>query len=92
MSAEKINVSELYDALRSVVETIRKEIREDNNPWVDTDEAMGILKIKSKTTLQELRDEREIVFSQPRKKHILYNRTSILAYIEKHKSKTFDEK
>lgn len=50
--------------------------------WIDEDEAMSLLRIKSKTTLQKLRDEMLINFSQPSKKIILYDRLSIQKYIE----------
>jgi len=50
---------------------------------------MGILKIKSTTTLQKLRDEGKIAFSQPQKKIILYDRDSINEYIAAHVRETF---
>ncbi|RYZ84994.1 MAG: DNA-binding protein, partial [Proteobacteria bacterium] len=48
-----------------------------------------LLKIKSKTTLQKLRDEGKIRFSQPQKKLILYDRDSINTYLEQNAKKTF---
>ena len=57
--------------------------------WISDVQAMGLLKIKSKTTLQELRDNGEIRFSQPRKKIILYDRDSINEYLERHARETF---
>ncbi|WP_245327818.1 helix-turn-helix domain-containing protein [Hymenobacter fodinae] len=57
--------------------------------WIDGDEAMRMLRISSKTTLQKLRDTGAIRYSQPEKKIILYDRESILAYIEKHVKNTF---
>jgi hypothetical protein len=57
--------------------------------WVSTEEAMGLLNIKSKTTLLELRQNGEIEYSQPMKKIILYRYDSLLAYLEKHSRKTF---
>ena len=47
------------------------------------------LNIKSKTTLQELRDNGDIGFSQPRKKVILYDVDSIETFLEKHSRKPF---
>jgi len=50
---------------------------------------MEILGIKSKGTLQKLRDEGKIRFSQPEKKIILYDRESIDQYLEKHVKNIF---
>ena len=50
---------------------------------------MEILGIKSKGTLQKLRDEGKIRFSQPEKKIILYDRESIEQYLEKHAKDIF---
>lgn len=76
----------LFDKVLEHVET-----KLDNKPakWIDGEEAMGILKIKSTTTLQKLRDEGKIRFSQPQKKIILYDRDSVNEYIEKHARETF---
>lgn len=57
--------------------------------WVDDEEAMRLLNIKSKTTLQKLRDEGKIRYSQPQKKIILYDRRSIEAYLERHAKEAF---
>lgn len=77
-----------YALVEEVVDRLaKKEIREDK--WIDTDEAMRLLRIKSKTTLQQLRDEGKIRFSQPQKKVILYDRASIELYLEKNARETF---
>lgn len=52
--------------------------------WISMEEAMKLLSIKSKSTLQKLRDEQVIRFSQPFKKVILYDRHSIEAFLEKY--------
>ena len=57
--------------------------------WIDGEEAMLLLNIKSTTTLQKLRDEGKIRFSQPQKKIILYDRDSISEYIERYVRETF---
>lgn len=57
--------------------------------WVDTETAMRFLNVKSRTTLQELRDSGQIRFSQPKHKHIVYDRISIEEYFEKHARETF---
>lgn len=50
---------------------------------------MRLLNIKSKTTLQKLRDEGRIRYTQPEKKIILYDRDSIDAYLENNSKDTF---
>lgn len=57
--------------------------------WISGDEAMQMLRISSKTTLQKLRDEGKIRFSHPEKKHIVYDRESINEYLEKHAKDIF---
>lgn len=47
------------------------------------------MSIKSSTTLQKLRHEGKIRFSQPQKKIILYDRGFIMEYIEGHVRETF---
>ena len=60
--------------------------------WMDKKEAMRLLRIKSTTTLQKLRDEGKIRFSQPERKHIVYDRDSINEYFETHVIEPFDDK
>lgn len=57
--------------------------------WVNQDEAMRLLNIKSPTTLQEYRNNGDIRFTQPRKRVILYERDSINEFLEKHAKDTF---
>lgn len=66
-----------------------KEATSKQDKWLSTDEAMAKLKIKSKTTLQKLRDEGSIRFSHPEKKWILYDADSIAEYLERHAKETF---
>jgi hypothetical protein len=78
-----------YVLIDRVVSRIKEKegIKEDK--WLSSDEAMDKLKIKSKTTLQKLRDEGKIRFTQPERKIILYDRDSINEYLEKHSKETF---
>ncbi|PIB38638.1 helix-turn-helix domain-containing protein [Maribacter sp. 4G9] len=78
-----------YALFDKVVEHVESKRKEMPAKWIDGEEAMGILKIKSTTTLQKLRDEGKIAFSQPQKKIILYDRDSINQYIEAHVRETF---
>ncbi|MGB5943271.1 MAG: helix-turn-helix domain-containing protein [Leeuwenhoekiella sp.] len=76
----------LFDKVVSHLE----QTRGDEPPkWIDGAEAMKLLNISSKTTLQKLRDEGRIRFSQPQKRIILYDRDSLIEYIEEHARNTF---
>jgi len=80
-------------AFYALVEQVVERVKEHNNisedKWISGEEAMAKLRISSKTTLQKLRDEGKIRYSQPEKKLILYDLDSIYAYLEKHAKNTF---
>ncbi len=78
-----------YSLFDKVVEHFEVKYMEKPKQWIDGAEAMSMLNISSKTTLQKLRDEGKIRFSQPQKKIILYDRNSINAYLEKHTREIF---
>lgn len=80
------------DAFISLVEEVVTRLKEKervSDTWVSAEEAMHKLRITSSSTLQRLRDEGKIRFSQPTKKHILYDIHSIDEYLEKHAKDTF---
>ena len=66
---------------------LKHEVKEDK--WISGEEAMKKLRITSKTTLQKLRDEGKIRFTQPEKKIILYDLDSINGYLGKHVNHPF---
>ncbi len=78
-----------YALFDKVVEHMDAKRKDKPDKWIDGNGAMRELRIKSATTLQKLRDEGKIRFSQPQKKIILYDRDSINEYIEKHARETF---
>lgn len=78
-----------YALLEEAVLRLQVNQGVEPDPWVSDEEAMRLLRIKSRTTLQKLRDEGEIRFSQPTKKHIVYDRLSLLTYLERHSKDTF---
>tara|TARA_R110000765_G_scaffold223743_2_gene327842 strand:- start:1169 stop:1438 length:270 start_codon:yes stop_codon:yes gene_type:complete len=78
-----------YALFDKVVEHMESKRKDKPAKWIDAEEAMLLLNIKSTTTLQKLRDEGKIRFSQPQKKIILYDRDSINEYIEKYVRETF---
>jgi hypothetical protein len=78
-----------YVLLEQVMARLKTEHQEPKEKWINDEEAMSLLNIKSKTTLQKLRDEGKIRFSQPQKKLIVYDRDSILTYLDKNARNTF---
>ena len=72
-----------------VVKRIRDNENIEKDKWIQTAEVMELLGVKSKTTLQKLRDEGSIRFSQPQKKIILYDRDSVMDYLDKHAKDIF---
>lgn len=78
-----------YALIEQVVERIKEKNSIKEDKWITGDEVMRKLNISSKTTLQKLRDEGKIRFSQPEKKLILYDVDSIYEYLEKYAKETF---
>ncbi|MFM2226177.1 MAG: hypothetical protein RJA07_2379 [Bacteroidota bacterium] len=78
-----------YALIDEVVQHIKEkhEIKEDK--WISGEEAMLKLRITSKTTLQRIRDEGRIRFTQPERKMILYDVDSIYEYLDKNAKETF---
>lgn len=78
-----------YTLLEEVVARLKASQQQEHPRWVNQDTAMQMLNIRSRTTLQKMRDEGKIRFSQPEKRIILYDRDSILTYLEQHAKETF---
>lgn len=78
-----------YNLFERVIKHIKEKPSVKPDKWISSDEAMKILRISSKTTLQKLRDEGKIRFTQPEKKIILYDTDSINQYLNKHANETF---
>lgn len=78
-----------YSLIEEVVNRLREQHGNKEDRWIDGEEAMRLLRIKSKTTLQNLRDEGKISFSQPSRKIILYDRLSIEEYLVKNTKSIF---
>ena len=81
------------DAFYALIEEVINRLQDKSgvkiDKWISADEAMEKLRIKSKTTLQKLRDEGKLRYSQPEKKLILYDSDSIDEYLEKHAKEPF---
>lgn len=78
-----------FALLDRAVEHIKKKFTISEDKWISGEEAMKKLRITSKTTLQKLRDEGKVRFSQPEKKIILYDTDSINEYLDKNSKTTF---
>lgn len=78
-----------YALIDKVVERIQQQHSVKEDKWISGTEAMQKLRIQSKTTLQKLRDEGQIRFSQPEKKIILYDTDSINDYLSRNAKDTF---
>jgi helix-turn-helix protein len=78
-----------YGLVEAVVLRMKEKQNAKGIKWISGEEAMAMLRIKSKTTLQELRDEGKIRFSQPKKKMILYDADSINEYLNQNAKDTF---
>jgi hypothetical protein len=77
-----------YTLVEKVVDQLKDKFSQQDK-WVSGEEAMALMRIKSKTTLQKLRDKGSIRFSQPEKKIILYDVDSINDYLTQHAKDTF---
>lgn len=80
------------DAFYSIVDKVIAHVRErtgKKDKWLNTQQAMAMLHIKSKSTLQKLRDEGRIRFAQPQHKWIVYDADSIHEYLEKHAQESY---
>lgn len=78
-----------YALIEEVVQRIKAQHSITEDKWISGEEAMLMLRITSKSTLQKLRDEGKIRYSQPERKMILYDKDSINEYLEKNVKDTF---
>jgi hypothetical protein len=78
-----------YRLVKEVVDRIQLENGAQPQKWIKMEEAMDLLNITSKTTLQKYRDEGKIRFSKQGKKVILYDRDSILKFLEENARERF---
>ena len=83
--------SALYELVENVVDQLKDKYDIDKRKWIQGEEVMKMLGIKSTTTLLKLRNEGMIRYSQPTKKVLLYDKDSILRYIEKSAKEPFNE-
>lgn len=78
-----------YQLIEEVIDRLKEKENITQDKWVSPERAMEILNVKSKTTLQKLRDEGSITYTQPQKKIILYDYDSIMKYLNNHTKNSF---
>ena len=84
-----LDEDQLYVLTDRLFDYIQEKHGKKETKWIDKDEAEAILKRK-KGTLQKLRDTGKIRFSAPPDSTIiLYDRDSILEYLDKNAQNTF---
>lgn len=78
-----------YALIDEVLARTMKSLSIKEERWITEEVAMQKLNVKSKTTMQNYRNEGRIRYSQPDKRIILYDLHSIYEYLEKHSKDTF---
>lgn len=78
-----------YALFDKVIERVCEKQRVTADKWLSPEEAMHLLRIKSKSTLQKLRDEGKICGSYLGSRLVLYDRQSIIDYLEDFTYETF---
>jgi hypothetical protein len=78
-----------YQLVEEVVERLSNKQEPVPDKWINQEQAMQLLGITSRTTLQKYRDEGSIRFTQPSRRVILYDRDSILTFLEQHAKDIF---
>lgn len=79
----------LHKLVRSVITELRKNTPEAAERWINADEAKRLLGVSSPSSLQKLRDEGKIRFAKMASRNILYDRESIMNYVESRVQETF---
>lgn len=78
-----------FELIERVVERMSNKYSKKESKWLTPEEAMKELGVKSTSTLQRYRDEGKIRYSQPSKKIILYDPSSIQEFLESKVNETF---
>lgn len=78
-----------FALVERVIDRLKDGLKDAEDKWINDEQAMTLLNVKSKSTMQKLRDEGKIRFSQPQRKIILYDRHSILEYLDNHAKDSF---
>ncbi|WPU98603.1 helix-turn-helix domain-containing protein [Mucilaginibacter sp. cycad4] len=78
-----------YELVDQVYQRLKDKHTVKEDQWITADEAMRLLRITSKTTLQKYRDEGQILYTQVNQRVILYDRTSIMEFLKINSRETF---
>jgi hypothetical protein len=78
-----------YTLLEKSIEHLESKRQGTSRKWIGEEEAVDMLNGVSKSTLQRMRNNGDIGYTQPSRKIILYDRNSINSYLEKHAKKPF---
>jgi hypothetical protein len=79
---ESLAYQQLLKELKDIVRETVSEVAHPKSDWIGEKEALNLLGVKSKTTLQNLRDSQEFKFSM-HGRIIRYSNTSILEFLER---------
>lgn len=84
-----LHTEAFYTLIDHVVERLKEKNKvKEEDAWITPAEAKRILNVKSNTTMQKLRDEGKIRYAGS-KKNVVYDRASIMVYLEKTAKKPF---
>ncbi len=87
MQVISIEEQSFYQLLDTVLAEMEEKFGKKEEEWIHETNAMKLLGIKSKTSMQRLRDHDLIRFTQPSRKIILYYKPSLLEYLDAHANK-----
>ena len=87
MQVISIEEQSFYQLLDKVITEMEQKFGKKEDEWIHETNAMKLLGIRSKTSMQRLRDHDMIKFTQPSRKIILYHKPSLLEYLESHANK-----
>lgn len=73
--------------LEKIVTYVNENFKTKEDKWISPAEAMRKLRIKSKATLQKMRNEGLLRFSHPERRIILYDSASIDDYLNGYANK-----
>jgi hypothetical protein len=76
-----------YALIEKIIEYVKENFKTKEDKWISPAEAMRKLRIKSKATLQKMRDEGLLRFSHPERRIILYDSESIDDYLNGYANK-----
>lgn len=80
---QKLHEDLMQELRQTLQEANQLSTSDSSSDWIDTNKAKHLLGVKSKSKMQELRDQGAIRFSQ-HGRIIKYSKKSIIQFLEKH--------